>query len=290
MSRKLEVNHVSKSFKETEALKDIDFTIEGNKIVGLIGRNGAGKTTLLSIIAGLRKVNQGEVKLNGKPVFDNQQAMQDVVFLSDSHQTSSLKIREILETTKKYRPHFDETYAKELLQKFDLPEGKTVDALSKGMRSSFYVVLGLASRAPITIFDETYSGMDAPTRKKFYNEVLDDQSEHPRLFILSSHLVSEMDYLFDEVVMIHEGEVRIHDDVESISLKGQVVVGESSTVDAFVSNKKVLNEDRLGPTKSATIYGELTEEERQLAKEKGLELSNVPLQDLFIHLTGGDAS
>lgn len=77
--------------------------------------------------------------------------------------------------------------------------------LSKGMRSALQVVLGLASRAPITIFDEVYTGMDAPTRKKFYNEVLNEQAEHPRMFILSTHLVSEMDYLFDEIVMIHQG-------------------------------------------------------------------------------------
>ncbi|MBR7554077.1 ATP-binding cassette domain-containing protein [Allobacillus sp. GCM10007491] len=289
MNHKLEIKRVSKSFKKHKALNEIDFTIEGDKIVGLIGRNGAGKTTLLSLIAGLKQADHGEIILDGEPVFENQSRMQQIMFLSDSQRDESMKVQEMLEMAETFRPNFDTEYAAELIKKFNLPTKKTMKQLSKGMRSALQVVLGLASRAPITIFDEVYTGMDAPTRKKFYNEVLDEQAEHPRMFILSTHLVSEMDYLFDEIVMIHEGKLLLHDKYEAMTLKGQTVIGEANAVDQFVSGKKVLNEQRLGPTKSVTIYGELSEGERQKAKTQELEIGNVSLQDLFIHLTGGEA-
>nr|WP_289037760.1 ABC transporter ATP-binding protein [uncultured Allobacillus sp.] len=289
MSHKLEINQVSKSFKNHKALNEINFTIEGKKIIGLIGRNGAGKTTLLSLIAGLKQVDQGEIVLDGEPIFENQSRMQQIMFLSDSQRDESMKVREMLEMAEAFRPNFDPEYAADLIKTFNLPTEKTMKQLSKGMRSALQVVLGLASRAPVTIFDEVYTGMDAPTRKKFYNEVLDEQAEHPRMFILSTHLVSEMDYLFEEIVMIHEGKLLLHDEYEAMTLKGQTVIGEANKVDQFVSGKKVLNEERLGPTKSVTIYGELTEEERQKAQKQELEIGNVSLQDLFIHLTGGEA-
>ena len=276
MNHKLEIKRVSKSFKKHEVINEIDFNVEGNKIVGLIGRNGAGKTTLLSLIAGLKQSDQGEITLDGEPIFENQSRMQQVMFLSDSQRDQSLKVREMLDMTETFRPNFDRIYADELIKTFNLSTKKSMSELSKGMRSALQVVLGLASRAPITIFDEVYTGMDAPTRKKFYNEVLNEQAEHPRMFILSTHLVSEMDYLFDEIVMIHQGKLLLHDEYEAMTLKGQTVIG-------------VLNEQRLGPTKSVTIYGELSEEERQKAKKQELEIGNVSLQDLFIHLTGGEA-
>lgn len=94
MNHKLEIKRVSKSFKKHEVINEIDFNVEGNKIVGLIGRNGAGKTTLLSLIAGLKQSDQGEITLDGEPIFENQSRMQQVMFLSDSQRDQSLKVRE----------------------------------------------------------------------------------------------------------------------------------------------------------------------------------------------------
>jgi ABC-2 type transport system ATP-binding protein len=173
----------------------------------------------------------------------------------------------------------------ELLKKFKLEGKKPVAKLSKGKQSAFNVVVGLACRSPITIFDEVYLGMDAPARDLFYQELLKDQELHPRMIILSTHLVSEMDYLFDEVIIITDGKIFLKEPYDDIVSRGVTVIGGKQAVDKFAEGKEVLNEEQLGDTKSVTLYGALSDAEQVHATELGLTIGPVSLHDLFIQLT-----
>ena len=286
MAAKVELKNITLKFGKFEALKDISLTLEAGKIHGLIGRNGAGKTSLLSLLAAFREPTQGQVEIDGEPVFENPDKMQQVSFIYEKNYADEYeKIPALLEFPEKYRPNYDKDYADHLLKRFKLPLDKPAHKLSKGMQSALNVVIGLASRTPVTIFDEAYLGMDAPAREIFYQEILADQAEHPRAFILSTHLVSEMDYLFDNVVIIDQGRLLLNEDYETISAQGASITGAADQVDAFVSGMKLLNEQKLGGTKSVMVYGALDEQQQLTARQQGLEIGPVPLQDLFIHLT-----
>ncbi|EIM05067.1 hypothetical protein A1A1_18092 [Planococcus antarcticus DSM 14505] len=286
MVAKIKLSNVTLKFGKFEALKDISLTLEAGKIHGLIGRNGAGKTTLLSLLAAFREPTQGQVEIDGEPVFENPEKMQQIAFIYEKNYTDEYeKIPAMLEFSENYRPNYDKEYADYLLKRFKLPLDKPVYKLSKGMQSALNVVIGLASRTPITIFDEAYLGMDAPSREIFYQEVLADLAKHPRTFILSTHLVSEMDYLFDNVVIIDQGRLLLNEDYETISAQGASITGAADQVDAFVSGRKVLNEQKLGGTKSVMVFGTLDEQDQLTARQQGLEIGPVSLQDLFIHLT-----
>src|SRR5699024_9643400 len=128
-------------------------------------------------------------------------------------------------------------------------------------------------------------GMDAPTRDIFYQELLADQEKHPRIMIISTHLVSEMDYLFEEILILHKGKMILQDDYESLLNKGAAITGEAKDVDDFVQDMEVLNVQELGPIKSAMVYGEVSKEMRKAAMLKGLEIGPISLHDLFVHLT-----
>jgi ABC-2 type transport system ATP-binding protein len=154
------------------------------------------------------------------------------------------------------------------------------------MQSAAHVIIGLASRAPITIFDEAYLGMDAPARDIFYKEVLNEYMERPRTIILSTHLISEVASMLEDVLILHQGSLMLHDRTESLLSRGTTITGDAAAVDGFTREKKVLNEQILGQTKSAMVYGELTETERSQAERQGLQIGPVALQELFIHLTG----
>lgn len=108
------------------------------------------------------------------------------------------------------------------------------------------------------------------------------------MMILSTHLVSEMEHLFDEVLFLNKGELILHEEYETLVTKGTSITGAAETVDAFVQAKKQLNTKQLGNTKSVMIYGEISEAERKAAQANGLELGPISLQDLFIHLTEGE--
>lgn len=286
MTRKVEAKDISVSYKEFEALNDINFTLENGKIYGLIGRNGAGKTSLLSLLAAYRKATNGEITIDGESIFENEQAMAQVTFIhptdyKDEYDT----IIQFFELAERYRPTFNRKYAEQLAELFQLPLKKPLRKLSTGMQSAFNVTMGLANRTSITLFDEAYQGMDAPTREIFYKEILEEQARHPRLFILSTHLVSEMEYLFDEVLIIHKGNLIMQEETDSLLQKGFSVTGAISEVEEIAAGLNVLSEQQLGGTKSVMVYGQLPKEKEDSVKQKGLELGNVSLHDLFIQLT-----
>lgn len=290
MTLAIEARNLTLKYGEHVALDNLTFKLSKSKIYGLLGRNGAGKTSLLSVIASFREQTAGSLTIGGETPFENSQIMRQVMFVYNvDYKEESEKVKGMLEIVARYRPNFDLEYAKELIEKFNLPLTKQVKQLSKGMQSALNVTMGLASRAPITIFDEAYLGMDAPTREVFYRALLEDQADHPRMIILSTHLVSEMDYLFDEILILHQGKLILQDDYESLVTRGASVTGDARVVDDFARTKKLLNAKQLGNTKSVMIYGELTENERRAAKQRNLEIGPVSLQDLFIHLTGGES-
>lgn len=209
-----------------------------------------------------------------------------MIFVRDHNfEYETEKVGDYIETYAKFRPNFDHDYAHQLLKRFRVSKDLEVAKLSKGMASAMQVVIGLASRAPVTIFDEAYLGMDAPARELFYKEVLNDFMEHPRLIILSTHLISEMETLFEEVIIIKNGRLFTHEDKEAFQQRGYRITGDEQSVNEFSKDKTIVATQQLGPTKSVMIYGSFTDDDQRRLAELNLERSFVSLQDLFIHLT-----
>lgn len=289
MTLNVAVNNLSLTYGSYQALKDVSFMLNEPKIYGLLGRNGAGKTSLLSVLASFREQTNGTVTIGREAPFENADIMQHVSFIyNKDYKDESDNVKEALEYVARYRSQFDVQYADYLVEKFKLPLKKPIKEFSNGMKSALNVTIGLASRSPITIFDEAYVGMDAPTRDIFYRELLEDQSNHPRIIILSTHLVSEMDYLFDEVIILDKGSIVLQEDFESLITKGSSITGAIEVVDEFVLPMKQLNAQQLGNTKSVMVFGVLSDHDRKVAQQKGLEVGPISLQDLFIHLTERD--
>ena len=277
------------SYGNDSVLHDLNFEINEPKIYGLLGRNGAGKTSLLSLMGSFREPSSGQLLINGKEPFENAEIMQQVTLMYNKDYTGETDHPlAIVKDINRYRPHFDLPYAEKLLKMFKLEDKKALPKLSTGKQSAFNVVIGLASRSPITISDEVYLGMDAPLRDLFYKELLRDQEKHPRIIILSTHLVSEMDYLFDEVMIIDKGNILLHESYDDLLSRGVSIVGNKDAIDEFARNKDVLNEEQLGDTKSITLYGTLNEDDRITAKSLGLSIGPVSLHDLFVQLTKED--
>lgn len=283
---KIKAENLCLAYGQQKVLHDLSFELSGEKIYGLLGRNGAGKTSLLSIIASFREPSSGVLTINGEVPFENARIMQQVAFLyNKDYSNNSQNAGEILEDVERYRPNFDKEYAMFLLELFQIDMEKPVKQFSKGKQSVLNAVIGLAGRTPITIFDEVYLGMDAPSREKFYQALLEEQEKHPRLMILSTHLVSEMDHLFDEVLILKQGRLLFQEDYESLVSKGVTLTGNAKLIDEFVKHKERIHEQQLGDTKRVTIYGRLNEKEKASLISQGIEIASVSLQDLFIYLT-----
>jgi ABC-2 type transport system ATP-binding protein len=282
----VEVKDLTIRYGETVAVDGLTLRLDGGKIYGLLGRNGSGKTSVLSAIAAFRKATSGTVLVDGAEPFENAAVTRQVCFVRDRVDAQDTdNARSVLRMARALRPNWDEEYAQALIERFQLPLKKRIGALSRGAKSALSVTVGLATRAPVTIFDEAYLGMDAPSRYAFYDEMLNDYMAHPRTIIVSTHLIEEVGSLFEEVVIIDKGRLVAHDETEALRSGGVAVTGPADAVEAFTAGRTVLGDQRLGGTRSTTIYGQLTDEERARARAAGLDLGPVGLQDLFVHLT-----
>lgn len=293
MTLGIEVKDLTVRYGKTTAVDRVSFGLQGGKIYGLLGRNGSGKTSLLSVLASFRPQSEGEVRIGGEAPFENAAVTSQVCFIQENgHLSDGYYVKDALRLAAVCWPNWDAAYAERLLELYGLPLKKRISALSRGMKAALGVTIGLASRAPVTIFDEAYLGMDAPSRYAFYEELLKDYMEQPRTFILSTHLIEEVSNLFEEVLILDRGKLLLHEETESLRVRGVSVTGPAAKVDEFKLGLNVLSEQTLGGTKSIAAYGELGSERISRARAEGLELGPVPLQDLFVHLTkrGGSAS
>lgn len=285
----IEVDHLQLRYGDTTALDDLTCTLVGGRIYGLLGRNGSGKTSLLSVLAGFRRASAGAVRIGGRPVFENAAATSQVCLIREVadalHKDET--IRDTLDIAVGVRVGWDAQYAAALLDRFRLDAKTKVGALSRGQSSALGTIVGLASRAPITMFDESHLGMDAPTRAAFQEELLADFTAHPRTIIISTHLIEEMSSLFEEVLIIDRGRLVVRDETEALRARGTAVTGPADEVDRFADRGGFtrLGDRQLGRTKSAMLYGPIDDAHRRQAREAGLDLGPVDLQDLFIHLT-----
>jgi ABC-2 type transport system ATP-binding protein len=278
---------------DTAALDDVSFSLAPDRVYGLLGRNGSGKTSLLSLLAAFRKPTAGRVRLDGEPVYENPGATRQICLIRGHgdtvvHDWPEDRVKDALRTAGMLRPAWDQAYADELVDMFELPRKKRLNELSTGQRSQLGVALGLASRAPVTLLDESYLGMDAPSRYRFYDELLRDYVAHPRTIIVSTHLIEEVGTLFEEVLILDRGRLLLHEEVDVLRGRGAAVTGPAAEVDAFTEGLTVLSERQLGPTKQATIYGAHDPLFQAKARAHGMDLAPVPLQDLFVHLTEPD--
>ncbi|CAN5640104.1 ABC transporter ATP-binding protein [soil metagenome] len=282
---RLELQSLSVRYGATRALDGVGFTVEPGTICGLLGRNGSGKTTLLSTVAAFRRPTAGRVLVDGETPFENARVMAGICLVREGGDVLDDRVDAALRYAARIRSTWDASLAARLVERFELPRRASVKALSRGKRSALGAVIGLASRAPLTLFDEVYLGMDAPSRYAFYDELLADYMAHPRTIVLSSHLIDEVERLFEHVVIIDHGRLLVADTSESLARSGVTVTGPADAVDAFVAGANVLRRQELGRTAAVTLHGHLDTEAERRASELGLTLGAVGLQDLFVHLT-----
>lgn len=286
MSSVIEVQSLTKRYRETTALDDVSFSIEQDSIYGLLGRNGAGKTTLMSILTAQNFATSGQARVFGETPFENSRVLSRMCFVRESQKyPDDATGRHALAMARLFFPRWDDELAGQLVEEFALPVDRRIKKLSRGQLSAVGVIIGLASRAEITFFDEPYLGLDAVARQLFYDRLLQDYADHPRTIVLSSHLIDEVAPLLERVLVIEQGQILLDEDTDALRGRAAVVVGDSAAVEGFVAGREVIHTQSLGRVSSATVLGGLSEQDRQRLAAADLEVAPVSLQQLVVRLT-----
>ena len=278
---------LSKRYGGTVALRNLSFDIGENTITGLVGPNGAGKTTLLKIITGLLRKTGGEVKVFSGDPFNNLEVSANTVFVDDNMALPvTLDLADTLDAARRFYPKWDHRLARRLFDYFSFNPRKLHKNLSKGQRSTFNMILGLSARCALTIFDEPTVGMDAAVRKDFYRALLQDYLQHPRTIIFSSHLLTEIEDLLEEILLLGQGQKRLHLPVSELREYAVGLRGDAETVDHFTAGREIYRREQFGRDRVfVALHNSFSEAALQEARTAGLEVVPVSAEDLCVYLT-----
>ena len=284
----LECKGIVKKYGKKEVLHNVNLELEKGKIYGLIGRNGAGKTTLLSILSAQNPASAGEVLLNGRPVWENREALKHIYFAREinavaSSAISGFKVKEYLKIASEYLPNWDEELAEQLIKLFHLDKKKRIIKLSKGMSSMLTIVVALASKADFTFLDEPVAGLDVVARDQFYRILLDEFTESGRTFVISTHIIEEAEDLFEEVIFLHKGEILLKENTQELLEHTAYISGKAENVEEFIKGKQVYGLEKIGRSKGAMICWK---EDEKLEIKENITIQKMHLQKIFISLCG----
>jgi len=283
----IECIELTKAYGHVKAVDQLSMHVEENTITGLIGRNGAGKTTLLKLIAGYYHPTSGEIRVFGENPFNSLKVSSNLIFIDDQMSWPvSLSLEDILKAESKFYPDWDRGLAERLLEYFFPNPKQNYHKLSKGMRSTFNMIIGLSSRAALTILDEPTTGMDSAVRKDFYRALLKDYLQFPRTMILSSHLLNETEDILENIVLIKNGELVLQQPVDDLKEMAVGLQGKAEIVTDFGQGRTLYHRETFGnDTVYAVVKNDLSEDDRHRAIKLGIAVSAVSTDDLCIYLT-----
>jgi ABC-2 type transport system ATP-binding protein len=267
------------------ALTDVTAAIPADTITGLLGRNGAGKTTLMQLLTGHRVPTTGRVRVLGEAPYENDGVLRRLCFIREGQRyPDHFRVCDALAAAAMLYPAWDADLAEQLVGDFELPRTRQIRKLSRGMNSAVGIVLGLASRAPVTLFDEPYLGLDAVSRHVFYDRLLADYAEHPRTIVLSTHLIEEISDLLEHVLLIDHGRVLLDTDAETLRESALTVSGPARHVSAFVAAHDLLHTESMAGQSRAIVRARGATARRDAA-QLGLTLEATSMQHLVVAMS-----
>ncbi|MCD7834217.1 MAG: ABC transporter ATP-binding protein [Lachnospiraceae bacterium] len=287
----IQIEKVMKRFGDIIALNGVDAEIGENCIFGLVGTNGAGKSTLLRVIAGVLKADEGQVKIDERPVWENVQAKERVCFIPDTAMFFSNASAEVMRDY--YRivyPKFDAGRFDNLLRKFELDPKRKLSTFSKGMKKQVSVLLGICANTQYLLCDETFDGLDPVMRQTvkslFASEILSRKFTP----VIASHSLREIEDICDYVGLLHRGGILFAKDLDEMKLgihKIQCVIPDAADEEALLRELTVLQKEKRGSLLTIVVRGSYDEINWKIQARQPLfsEILPLTLEEIFISET-----
>lgn len=279
---KLICHNLTRKFGDTTALNGVNLCLDEPKIYGLLGRNGAGKTTLLRLITNYIQPTEGSITLDEQNIWENEKAQHQIFLVTETSYFAEMNANNLIQLMSEIYPSFDKQQCLDYAKRFELDLNKKYTALSTGYKSVLRAVLSLSVHTPFLFLDEPTLGMDAFHRELFYKLLIESYSESPSCILLSTHLISEVEGLLENVIILDHGKVLIDESSEQLLAQGYCVSGRISDVDDYCSGKNVIGSSVVGGLKTTAVLGE-----RKQVPDT-LEVTGLSLQQLFVQLVGSE--
>lgn len=221
----IQTRSLTKYYGRKKALQDVSLDLKQGRIIGLCGPNGSGKTTFIKILVGLLRDYKGEIKINDKRV--GHESLAFISYLPDTtYFENHMKGSQAIALFKDMYEDFDQQKMAELCQLLEVNPQDTFKTMSKGMKEKFQLALVLSRNAMIYLLDEPIGGVDPASREKIMNTILSNYAKDS-LLLISTHLISDIEPVLDEVIFLKEGHVTLHEDCDELRQR------EQKSVDAY---------------------------------------------------------
>ncbi|EOS26177.1 hypothetical protein C806_01393 [Lachnospiraceae bacterium 3-1] len=204
----LECKDLTKTYRGYLALSNINLQIDGGHIIGLLGPNGSGKTTLLKLIAGLLSPASGSISIQGNPVGPASKNLISYLpdhFYLDHHR----KVAEIIRFFDDFYEDFESERAYDMLAKLNINPNQKLKSFSKGTKEKVHLILAMSRRAKLYLLDEPIAGVDPAARDYILQTILSNYEETASILI-STHLISDIENILDEVIFLQNGKIHTH--------------------------------------------------------------------------------
>ena len=213
----LECKHLYKEFDNKQILKDINLKIPRGKIIGLLGKNGTGKSTLIKLINDLLTPTSGEILINGeKPGVKSKEI---ISYLPErTYLDKEMTIKQVIKYFEEFYKNFDTQKAIKLLKDLNLDINTKISKMSKGMQEKLQLILVMSRNAELYVLDEPLGGVDPATRDYILDTILSNFSEGASV-IISTHLISDIERILDEVIFIDNGEIILTSSADELRKK-----------------------------------------------------------------------
>lgn len=287
----IEVKNLTKCFDDFKAIDNITANIEDGHVFGLIGTNGAGKSTFLRMVSGVLKPNEGEILVDGEPVFDNPNAKAKIFYISDNqffyNNATPLEMAKLYQAV---YPSFDLKRWTEMMDKFGLSTKRKVNTFSKGMKKQLSVICGICANTKYLLCDETFDGLDPVMRqavKALFVKEIDERGLTP---IIASHNLRELEDICEYVGLLHKGGILLEKDIDDMKLnihKLQCVIKEEEMLLQIKRDLEVVTCDNRGSLYTITIRGKREEIVSYMEDVNPVfyELLPLSLEEIFISET-----
>ena len=275
----IELKQVTKQYGQATVLKNITLTVDEPGIYCLLGRNGAGKTTLLKSIAGYQNITSGTIQVDGKPITPSTLDT-GVSYIENFAKHFNLPVRKLLRIASEVNPNYDYDFASEMMERFELDAKKKFNHLSLGMKTMVSTILCLASNKSVVLLDEPVLGFDAIMRVEFYDMLTESFRKHPRIIVVSTHIIEEIAKTIQKLIILDKGSIRFFDTLQSVETKAFSISGLQKDVEAATQNLNVIGRDTVGGLATCYIF------DTPPAPSASLEIHPLSLQDFFIQMVG----
>ncbi len=287
----IEIRDISKGFEDIKAVDHVTITIKEGCVFGLIGTNGAGKSTVLRMMSGVLKPDEGEILVDGIPVFDNVEAKERIFFIADEpYFFANTTPEDMGSYFNSVFPRFSLQQYYEYLENFGLGRRRKVSTFSKGMKKQLAILCGICANTKYVFFDETFDGLDPVMRQGVKSLMAKEMDERGMTPIIASHNLRELEDICDHIGLLHRGGVLLSKDLEEMKCniqKVQCVLADGVNAEEAFKELEILKKEQRGSLYTLTLRGSREEIVNYFSSIQTIFFEALPLslEEIFISET-----